>query len=280
MNFPIRYATLAYGSAEPVFGQASMLLVSLLAHAPEPRELMVVTDHPERFAWFGDRIVVRQLEPTELESWRGPAPFSMRQKIEAALAVLPAAGALVLLDADTLCTRDLPTLVAALESGALLMHKREFELGASGRRGNRELWAQLRDRAFGRWRFEPTDAMWNSGVIALGAGDAPRMKEALELYDALARGGVRHFATEQLAVGRILARTGRLAEAREWITHYWGNKADFGREITARLADAARAGMTPTDVAEQLRRRPIALPAEARPGKLQKIHRWFVRSTT
>ena len=257
-----------------------MLLVSLLAYAPEPRQLMVLTDRPERFEWFGDRITIRRIDSLELESWRGPAPFSMRQKIEAALAAMPSTGALALLDADTLAAADLRPFVDALAAGTLLMHKREFELGARGRRGNRELWGQLRDRSFGRWRFEPTDAMWNSGVIALRTDDAPLMRDALELYDALARGGVRHFATEQLAVGRILGRTGRLAEACDWITHYWGNKAAFDPEITARLADAARAGMTPTDAAEQLRRQPIALPAEARPGKLQKIHRWFVRSTT
>jgi hypothetical protein len=275
VSFPIRYATLAYGSAEPAFAQAAMLLVSLLAHAPEPRELMVVTDRPERFAWFGDRIVLRPIEAAELESWRGPAPFSMRQKIEAALAVLPPAGALVLLDADTLCIHDPGTMAAALESGALLLHKREFELGASRRRGNRELWAQLRGRSFGRWRFEPTDAMWNSGVIALPASDAPLLREALALYDELAGVGIRHFATEQLVVARVFGRTGRLAEARQWFTHYWGNKEAFTAEITRRLAAVHDRRLTPAEAARELRANPIELPSEVRPGNLAKIGKWL-----
>src|SRR6266567_2011504 len=38
-----RYATLAYGDDTGVFRQAVMLIVSLLAHAPEPREIVVAT---------------------------------------------------------------------------------------------------------------------------------------------------------------------------------------------------------------------------------------------
>ena len=54
-SFPVRYLTLAYGENERVYDQASMLLLSLIAYAPAPRELVVVTDHPERFAWFEGR---------------------------------------------------------------------------------------------------------------------------------------------------------------------------------------------------------------------------------
>lgn len=61
------------------------------------------------------------------------------------------------------------------------MHTREFELGRSRRRGNRELWRALRGRTFAGWQFRPDDAMWNSGVIGVPAPDLALLDEALAL---------------------------------------------------------------------------------------------------
>ena len=268
----MRYATLAYGNDARIYRQASMLVVSLLAHAPHPFDIVVITDRPERFAWFGDAIRIRALIPGELAGWRGPDPFSMRQKIEAARAIVPENGALALLDADTLAIADLTSFVAALEHGALLMHKREFELGANPRAGNRKLWASLEGRTFGGWQFEPRDAMWNSGVLALSGSDAGLLDEALALYDAMAPAGIRHFATEQLVVGLVFSRTGRLRPAEPWFLHYWGNKQNFDEEIGRRLEQK-----TVIDAVDEFRRDPINLPAEVRPGKLEKLQRWMRR---
>lgn len=273
----VRYATLAYGAHPVVHREATMLLVSLLAHAPHPYEIVVVTDHAERFSWFGDLVRIRVLSPGELNAWRGAEPFSMRQKLEAARAVMPSEGALVFLDADTLAASDLSPLVQALAAGALLMHKREFELGASQRRGNRTLWSELERRTFAGWEFRADDAMWNSGVLGLPAADRALLDKTLSLYDAMAAAGIRHFATEQLVAGLVLARTGRLRPAEHWFTHYWGNKDGYDRAIATRVDEAHRAGMTPTTLADALRRDPITLPAEVRPSKLDKIRRWFLR---
>ena len=54
----IRYVTLAYGDAPGVYRQSLMLLVSLVAHAPEPYELVVATDRPECYVWFGTRVEI------------------------------------------------------------------------------------------------------------------------------------------------------------------------------------------------------------------------------
>ena len=272
-----RYATLAYGSGEAVYRQASMLLISLLAFAPEPRELVAVTDHPERFDWLADVVRIHALAAEQVKAWQGPDPFSMRAKLEVARTAMPARGALILADADTLAVADPAPMVAALAGGALFMHTREFELARSRRPGNRALWRDLAGRAFGGWRFEPGDAMWNSGVIGMTAPDAPLLGRALELYDALAAAGIRHFATEQLALGLVLERTARLRESKAWFTHYWGNKAQYDAEIARRLDRARAAGRSPHEVAARLREDPIALPAEFRPGRLQKLRRWLAR---
>lgn len=275
----VRYVTIAYGSGEAVYRQASMLLLSLLAHAPAPRELVIVTDHPERFRWFEGVVRPHAVTSEELRSWQGREPFSMRAKPEIARTIAPLAGGLVLLDADTMAAADLAPMTVALAGGALFMHKREFELGSSTRRGNRALWEELRGRTFAGWEFRTDDAMWNSGVIAMGARDRALIADALKLYDALGAAGVRHFATEQLVVGVVLGRTGRLREALPWFTHYWGNKGNYDVEIAARLGDAKRRCLTPLEAAEELRSRPIALPSEARPGKIEKVRRWIHRHT-
>ena len=271
----VRYATLAYGANPVVHREATMLLVSLLAHAPQPYEIVVVTDHAERFSWFGELVRIRVLTPGELNAWRGDAPFSMRQKLEAARAVMPSEGALVFLDADTLAFADLSPLGQTFASRTLLMHKREFGLGASGRRGNRQLWNELQGRAFGGWEFRAEDAMWNSGVLGVPVTDRALLDDALSLYDAMAAAGIRHFATEQLVVGLVLERTGRLRPAERWFTHYWGNKAGYDHEIAVRLDAAHRSGLTPIALADTLRRDPITLPAEVRPTRLEKIRRWL-----
>jgi len=267
----IRYVTLAYGEAAGVYRQSLMLLVSLLAHAPEPYELLVATDRPDCYAWFGTRVEIEYLDAARLEAWRGPRPFSMRQKLELVrTAAASAAGPVVLLDADVLARRPLDPFVERLHAGDLFMHKHEYVLSRSRRRGNRKLWASLRGHG-----FNADDSMWNSGVLALPPGDRGLLDEALAMYDALGAAGVRHFATEQLVEGVVLGRTGRLKPAEEWFTHYWGNKRGHDAEIARRLADAFIEGMSVKDAAVRYRAQPIALPVEVRQTRREKLARWF-----
>ena len=77
----VRYVTLAYGDAPGIYRQSVMLLLSLVAYAPDPYELVVATDRPEYFVWFGTRVEIAYLDRSLLEAWRGAEPFSMRQKL-------------------------------------------------------------------------------------------------------------------------------------------------------------------------------------------------------
>jgi hypothetical protein len=270
---PIRYVTLAYGDAPGVYRQSLMLLVSLVAHAPEPYELVVATDRPECYVWFGTRVEIEYLDPARLEAWRGPAPFSMRQKLELIrAAVVPSAGAIVLLDADVLARKPLDPFVARLRAGELFMHKHEYVLSQSRRSGNRKLWAALRNQG-----FKSGDSMWNSGVLAIGPGDRGLLDEALAMYDALAISGPRHFATEQLVEGVVLGRTGRLRPAEEWFAHYWGNKPGYDAAIARRLADSFIEGLSVKEAAARYRTQPIDLPVEVRQTRAEKLATWFLK---
>jgi hypothetical protein len=266
-----RYVTLAYGDAPPVYRQSLMLLLSLVAYAPEPYELVVATDRPECYVWFGTRVEIDYLEATRLEAWRGPRPFSMRQKLELVRAAAASFhGPVVLLDADVLARKPLGAFVTALQAGHPFMHKQEYVLSQSRRRGNRKLWASLRGHG-----FRDEDSMWNSGVLAVPSSDRGLLDEALALYDRLGAAGVRHFATEQLVEGVVLGRTGRLRPAEEWFVHYWGNKSGYDAEVAGRLADAFIEGLSVKEAAKRYRERPIDLPVEVRETKRQKLARWI-----
>jgi len=269
-----RYATMAYGDDPGVFRQAVMLIVSLLAHAPEPREIVVATDKPERFVWFGTRIEIEFLTVDRLAAWRRMPCVSLREKLELARVLKPEDRPLVLLDADTLATGDLSPLVERLASGAVFMHTREYELRHRKRGGDQPLLRALRGASFAGWKMRD-ERMWNSGVLAVGAGDSGLLDDALRLYDAMVEGGVRHFALEQFAAGVVLGRTGRLQPAQPWFVHYWGNKRGFDAELARRLADVFLRGDSVKEAVEDDRARPIDLPAEMRPTPRQKLWRWI-----
>jgi hypothetical protein len=278
----VRYVTLAYGNAPEVYRQSLMLLTSLVAYAPEPFDLVVATDRPECYAWFGTRVEIEYLGAKRLDAWRGPRPFSMRQKLELARLASapdrnPPADATVLLDADVVALQPLHAFVEQLRAGSLFMHKKEYVLSVSRRRGNRELWSSLRrlPAAAAGNGFRNDDAMWNSGVLALPAADRGLLDSALAMYDALGAAAVRHFATEQLVEGIVLGRTGRLKPAAPWFAHYWGNKPGYDVEISRRLADAFIEGLTVKDAAARYRDNPIELPVEIRQTRRQKLTRWI-----
>jgi hypothetical protein len=278
----VRYVTLAYGDAPGVYRQSLMLLLSLVAHAPEPYELVVATDRPECYVWFGTRVEIEYLDFARLTAWRGPSPFSMRQKLELARAATPTPesglsrvppAATVLLDADVVAVKPLGPFVNRLIGGQLFMHKKEYVLAESGRSGNRRLWASLRrSREF---EFRADDAMWNSGVLAVPTADRPLLDQSIALYDRLGTAGLRHFATEQLVEGVIFGRTGRLHAAEEWFAHYWGNKPGYDAEIARRLADAFIEGLTVKEAAARYREAPIDLPVEVRRTRTEKLATWL-----
>lgn len=301
---PIRYVTLAYGDSPGVYRQSLMLLLSLVAHAPEPYELVVATDRPECYVWFGTRVDIEYLDAARLEAWRGPDPFSMRQKLELIRAAMPGTAsrspgpglvggrrpppaAVVFLDADVLARKPLEAFVSGLHAGDVFMHKREYVLSQSRRRGNRKLWASLRSvsaaaRVAGDGEgggFRDDDAMWNSGVLAMPSADRPLLDRALEMYDALGAAGVRHFATEQLVEGVVLGRTGRLKPAEEWFVHYWGNKPGYDADIARRLADSFIEGLSVKEAAARYRQEPVTLPPEVRQTRRQKLARWLGSQT-
>jgi len=272
-----RYVTLAYGGNADVYRQSVMLLVSLVAFAPEPYELVVATDRPEFYVWFGTRVDIQYIDASLLRAWQGPEPFSMRQKLMLLRTAWPESGAIALVDADVLARADLAAFADGLRTGSIFMHKREYTLSQTRRPGHRRVWSALRDTPLAGYTPSAEDAMWNSGVVALPAADRPLLDQAIALYEEMGKQGFRHFAAEQLAEGLVFGRTGRLRAAEPWFAHYWGNKVGYDPEIARRLAQAFLEGLSIKEAAAAYAAAPIELPVELRPTRSQKLGRWLSR---
>jgi hypothetical protein len=270
-----RYVTLAYGTNPAIYRQSVMMLVSLVAFAPEPYELVVATDHPEFYVWFGTRIDIQYLDPSLLKAWQGPEPFSMRQKLMLLRTAWPETGAIVLVDADVVARTDLSAFAEGLRTGGVFMHRREYTLSRTRRPGHRRVWKQLQRTRLDGYTPSSEDAMWNSGVIGLSAADRPLLDQAIALYDQMGERGFRHFAAEQLAEGLVFSRTGRLRAAEPWFDHYWGNRAGYDTVIARRLSDAFLEGLSVKDAAAAYARAPIELPVEVRATRAEKLRRWL-----
>ena len=271
----IRYVTLAYGNNPAIYRQSVMMLVSIVAFAREPYELVVATDHPEFYVWFGTRVDIQYLDPSLLNAWQGAEPFSMRQKLMLLRTAWPETGAIVLVDADVVARADLSAFADGLRTGGVFMHKREYTLSRTRRPGHRRVWRHLRRTRLDGYVPTSEDAMWNSGVVGLPAADRPLLDQAIALYDQMGERGFRHFAAEQLAEGLVFGRTGRLRAAEPWFTHYWGNRSGYDAEIARRLSDAFLEGMSVKDAAAAYAKAPIELAAEVRATRTEKLRRWL-----
>lgn len=274
---PIRYVTLAYGGSADVYRQSVMLLVSLMAFAPEPYELVVATDRPEYYVWFGTRVDIQFLDASLLRIWQGPEPFSMRQKLMLLRTAWPESGAIALVDADVVARADLAAFADGLRTGSLFMYRREYTLSQTRRPGHRRVWKALRATRLAGYTASSEDAMWNSGVVGLPSADRPLLDQAIALYEEMGQRGFRHFAAEQLAEALVFGRTGRLRAAEPWFAHYWGNRRGYDQEIARRLSQAFLEGLSVKEAASAYASAPIDLPVELRATRAQKIGRWLSR---
>jgi hypothetical protein len=269
-TLPTRYALFVFGDHIATHCQAWLALLTTMAHAGQPAEFVVLTDHPALYAWFGSRVSALPVTEATMREWRGSSGFFWRMKIQAvryAASLGPAH--VVYLDSDILARQPLAPLSAALAAGAVFMHEREFALGTSRRRGHRQLARQLVGTSSAGVTVTADTAMWNAGVVAVGAAHHGLLDQTLERCDAFCRSGT-HTLLEQLAFSVSLSTTGRLGPASAWFDHYWGNKPGFQHAITAQLAELQVRGMHVEQAIAFVAAHPIQRPLMVR-------RRWWNR---
>lgn len=277
-----RYMLMVLGDDDAFYWQAHWLILSLQAHAKEPYEIVIATDHPDYFNYFGDAIEVHGLSADEVAAWIGPQGHIFRAKfklVELATRLEPTPGAIFYLDTDTVVYRGLEPLITAIESGAIYMDCSEYKLYAGGRRGNRgarRLWEQIGEREWVGIRIDRHMEMWNAGLIALPIAAAPLVEKAMAMCDAMLVAGITHRLTEQVAMSAVLTNTNKVREinpkgAEPYIIHYWGNKSGWRERITAHLASIHHRGLSLADAVRFFLDHPIDQPRVIR--RTRKWHR-------
>jgi hypothetical protein len=260
-----RFGVLAYGPGGRLHREAAAAILSVQAHRPPATsEIVVLTDQPARYRWFGDSITVDPLSDRVLTEWRGQRGDRYRPKIEALRRLAADAAADVLLfDVDTMARRDLAPLAARLAAGGLVLHRREYALAAPPRRGDRALKEEILGHSWQGIAPDASASMWNGGIIGSSRRHKGIFDRALAVFDEM-RDRSRHFAVEQLAYSIVFPAYGTIEEASPWFDHYWANREWFDRAIERFLSDARLKELTAAAAAERLKLEPITGPLDGR----------------
>ncbi len=280
-----RYTIMVFGKEDALYWQAHWLILSLLAHAEQPYEIAIATDHPHYFDWFGDAVRVQGMSEQEVAVWIGPEGHFFRaliKTLEFGLELQPAADAVFYLDSDMALNRSLAPVIAGIQAGAIYMDRFEYNLYTSGRKGNkgaRKLWAQVGDRAWSGVTINRQTPMWNTGITGLSGANIHLVKKSLAVCDAILATGVLHRLTEQIAMSA--AMTANNQEIREvnpdgqepYFTHYWANKRGWREAITGHLATIHHRGLSVPGAVQFFLENPIDRPAKV--NRTRKWHRFL-----
>jgi len=266
-----RLCLVSFGDRDEWYAEAHLSILTALGWILPPYEIVVATDRPERYRWFGHRVRIELLTPERIEEWSGPQRFVWRVVLKAIaeIARQPPFANLLYVDVDTLVRRPLDDLIGLLQSGAVCLDKKESVLSRRGG-DHRRLWKQVRGRTFQGFRIDERTEIWNSGVVALGAENVHLVEKSLALCDAMTAAGVQNRLVEQLAQSVVLQSTGRLREAAPWIDHYWGNKPAYDAAVHQQLAAILMRAMSVEEAIEYVREHPIRGPLRVKP-------RWWSR---
>ena len=224
----------AYGDAR-FLQQARFCILTAQArglNAPGGPRVLVYTDSPASFADLGADVTPVPVTAEQMRRWRGDIDFVHRAKLEAVLhALASAVGPLLYVDSDTYFTVDPATLFERIAPGHTLMRVSE---GAFSNRSNgiqRKMQAFVRRHAFQlkggeTVRIPEHTEMWDAGVIGIHAADAPLVRRALELTDAMFPLYRKH-VIEQVAVSFVLQTRSALEAAGDDVYHYWRYTTEF-----------------------------------------------------
>lgn len=261
----VRFAYLSLGDRHDILARAWLSILTVLAWAPPGSRIAIVTDQPQRFAWFGDRLEVVTVDPATVKEWRGKHDFFWRVKLMSVLRLAELGPAhLIYLDTDVLVRKPLDDLVQALEAGDVFMHEREYDLSRSRRSGQVRLWKMVRGLQAGGLTVGSPCPMWNAGLVAVGAQHVGLLKRALDTCDGLMDQGVQHALTEQLSFSMALGSTGRFREGKAWMDHFWSNKDGYGAAIDRQLAHILIDRLDVDAAVAYVRANPILLPLVVR----------------
>ncbi|WP_090655850.1 hypothetical protein [Basfia succiniciproducens] len=231
---------LTFGSRLENHYQASFAILSFLKD-PAVKRVIMVTDRPEFYAFFGNKIEFIQINEDTLTQWQGEYQFFWRVKIKALEKVQKRYPAehLLYIDSDTFLATDLAGIQDKLSQNQLFMHKLECALGDEIDNTTKKMHNSLKDKTFAGIRLDSQSTMWNAGVIALPANKAKEIITlSLQLCDEICATDCTRRLVEQFSFSIALNHYGELNACDHIIGHYWGNKNEWNKLISAFFVNA------------------------------------------
>ena len=192
-------------------------------------QVVVYTDQPHEFEPFAAIVplTIREMNAQLIGQWKGKNQFVHRVKIEVIKdCLLNRQGKLIYMDSDTCVTSALPELLDRIDTGRVVFHIPEGEIGAGGNLHFRK-WKQFLQSNKNLPLQSPDPLkieMWNAGVIGLHDSHLPLLDEVLALTDELYPLFPRH-TVEQFAFCYTFQKHSiHISEAADIIFHYWNLK--------------------------------------------------------
>jgi hypothetical protein len=210
-----------YGDEEVFLAEASYSIGTLRKRTdPNKTRIIMFTDRPARVRSLP---VICESIADDINEMRGPAGYGYRVKL---CCILKCAeqfpGNIVYLDCDTIVTGPIHEVAVNLGNSRALMYKRERLAGRFPQ------FEGFHTRLPGNvpYRFGPESWMFNAGVIGIHPENAPILKNALAICDALLLEGRQNHVCEQFAVSEAFRLAGlKILEAHKVVAHYYRGSA-------------------------------------------------------
>ncbi|HYE07592.1 MAG TPA: hypothetical protein VEL07_18890 [Planctomycetota bacterium] len=265
---------LAFGDDDDLHAEAWTMLLTTLRYAPPTLDLLIMTDRPERYRWFGGRVRTVEVSGERLAAWKGEHGLFSRIKLEFLRDFLAREQCDVLcLDADMFARRDLGPLVDGIRAGRLFMHLKEYRWARPPSPRQRRVWRHVGGKTFAGHTVRPETVMWNAGVLGFAWEHRVVVERMLAVYDAFAASGLhrlRH-TVQQHSISLVMQQHGPLEPAEPFFDHYWANKPGHDLAIREHISVIATRGYAPDEAARWMVEHPIRLPLVYRP-------RWWHRA--
>lgn len=218
---------MAFGPNAKIHLQTAFSIYSFLTQKQFINSINIVTDNEAFYSHLSSQVYIINVTENDLTEWKGEQQFFWRIKIKAIenVCLLYPNKPVVYLDCDTFLYGDLSVLNNSLLNHQAFMHEDEGVLSAKTTKTQKNMWRQIAGKTFGNLPMQPTDHMWNAGVVGIpNRHNGADCKQALAICDEMCRQGVSRYFIEQYSLSLALEKTYGLMEAKTAIGHYWSTK--------------------------------------------------------
>ncbi len=217
------------GNKTNLHAQCYFSILSFLAKG-QIDEVFVYTDFPDFYQGLKDKVQVRNLTKEQIIEWKGPADNFFRMKLKLLEDYCKQQNTpkpFIYIDTDTFLYQPLDDIIAKLNEGHALMHRKEC-LMRKKKHSALRMYKKIRNQNLAGITVTDNHYMWNAGLIALPKDrQAETIGQMLAVCDAINQLGVRHFLVEQCSVSLTLNEYFDLLPAENTVAHYWSTKNEW-----------------------------------------------------